>query len=99
MRSQELIMREAGYVSAADAAEAIGADNVGTIHRMIVNGRLRGARAGKHWYVLVLSLLDNHRDAPPILDRIKALGVEAKDAAPPSPPPEKKGKPRARRAS
>lgn len=75
-------MREAGYVTAADAAHAIGADNVGTIHRMVKTGRLEGARAGKHWYVSVKSLLAAHAEAPPILARIRELGVEAKDAPP-----------------
>ncbi len=84
MRAQELIMQDAGYVSASVAAEAIGANNVGTIHRMVKTGRLRGARAGSHWYVSITSLLRAHADAPPILKRIKALGVEAKPEAAPS---------------
>ena len=79
MRSQEKIMREAGYVTATDAAQAIGADNVGTIHRMVKAGKLRGARAGRHWYVSVASLLKAHKDAPPIIERIRALGVEPKE--------------------
>ncbi len=84
MRTQEIIMRDAGFVSASDAAEATGADNVGTIHRQVKTGRLRGARAGSHWYVSITSLLRAYADAPPILKRIKALGVEAKPEAAPS---------------
>lgn len=82
MRTQEKLMRDAGYVTAADAAQAIGADNVGTIHRQVKTGKLVGARAGVHWYVLVKSLLEAHADAPPILARIRELGVEAKDPPP-----------------
>lgn len=82
MRSQETIMRDAGYVTASEAAEAIGCDQIGSVHRMVRTGRLQGARAGKHWYVSVKSLLEAHKDAPPLLDRIKALGVEPKDTPP-----------------
>lgn len=97
-------MREAGYVTAADAAGAIGADNVGTIHRMVKTGRLVGARAGTHWYVTVRSLLDAHAEAPPILERILALGVEPKEAPAAAPgavvvAPAKGKARRARRAS
>lgn len=75
-KTQAEIMREAGYVTASEAADAIGASQVGTVHRMVHDERLAGARAGKHWYVLVSSLLDMYADAPPIVARIKALGVK-----------------------
>ncbi len=78
MRAQEAIMREAGYVTSREAAEAIGLI-VGTVHRMIKNDHLRGARAGYRWYVSVKSLLEAYADAAPILKRIHALGVAAKD--------------------
>lgn len=102
---QEGIMREAGYVTAAEAAHAVGLKNVGTIHRRIVSGNLIGARAGYHWYVLVKSLLEAYADAPPLLARIRALGVEAKDPPPAAqngasvaPRARKGGKARGRRA-
>lgn len=76
MRTQETIMREAGFVTAADAARAVGADNVGTIHRAVRTKRLKGARAGNHWYVSVASLMHEYRDASPLMERIRALGVE-----------------------
>ncbi len=79
MRSQEEIMQAAGYVTASAAAEAIGVDNIGTVHRMITSKRLRGARADSHWYVSVKSLLTAYKDARPILKRILALGVEPQD--------------------
>jgi len=77
VRTQETIMREAGFVTAADAARAIGADNVGTVHRAVKTKRLKGARAGNHWYVSVASLLAEYQDAEPLLERIRALGVPA----------------------
>ncbi len=99
MSLQENIMREAGFVSAAAAAEAVGVANVGSIHRMAKTGQLRGARAGRNWYVSVKSLLAAYADAAPILERIKALGVEPKDEPVVPSAPEKKGKARVRRAS
>ncbi len=79
MRAQSQIMRDAGYVTATEAAEAIGANSVGTVHRMVKSGRLKGARAGTHWYVSVKSLLLAHADCPPILARIETLGVTPAD--------------------
>jgi len=79
MRAQSQIMRDSGYVTAAEAADAIGADSVGTIHRMVKTGRLKGARAGTRWYVSVKSLLLAHADAPPLVARIEALGVAPAD--------------------
>lgn len=93
MRTQEMIMRQNGYVTASEAAEAIGCDQIGSVHRMLKTGRLQGARAGKHWYVSVKSLLEAHKDAPPLIERIKALGVEPKDT--PDTPAPKKAKPAA----
>ncbi len=96
MRAQAEIMREAGYVTAAEAAEAIGVANIGTIHRQVTTGRLIGTRVGRHWYVSVKSLLDAHADAPPLLKRIKALGVDPKDTEADKP---KKGGTRGRRGA
>lgn len=76
MRPQEKIMRDAGYVTATEAADAIGVSNIATIHRMVKTTKLLGARAGCHWYVSVASLLREHAGAPPLLERIKALGVK-----------------------
>lgn len=105
MRTQEKLMRDAGYVTATTAADAVGADNIGTIHRMVKSGKLVGAKIAAHWYISVKSLLEVYAQAPPILARLRAMGVEAKDitveatverfpikAAP-------KGKAKARRAS
>lgn len=75
MKEQEAIMAEAGFVTAAKAAEAIGASQVGTLHRAVKSERMIGARAGMHWYVSVASLLHEYRGAEPILARIRELGV------------------------
>lgn len=74
-------MADAGYVTAAKAASAMGLSRPGSVHRLIQRGKLRGCRAQAHWYVSVRSLLDAHADAPPIYRRILALGVTPKDDA------------------
>lgn len=96
MRAQSQIMRDAGYITAAEAAEAIGVDNVGTIHRMVRTGRLKGARAGTHWYVSVKSLLRAHAGAPPLIARIEALGVAPQDEPVASPAAKRKAAARGR---
>jgi hypothetical protein len=57
-------MHEAGYVSAAEAAEAIGVENVGTIHRMLRGERLTGKRVGYYWYVEGQGLYDAYANTP-----------------------------------
>ncbi len=84
MRAQAEIMREAGYITAAEAKEAIGVENIGTIHRQVKTGKLVGTRAGKHWYVSVKSLLEAHADVPPLVERILALGVAPKETPAPT---------------
>ncbi len=69
-------MKRAGYVTAIEAAEAIGVSQVGTVHRMIQRDPTFGTQAGKHWYVSVARLLFEYRNAEPILERIRALGVQ-----------------------
>ncbi len=90
MRTQETIMRESGYVTAADAARAIGADNVGTLHRMVRTKRLKGCRAGNYWYVSVASLLLMHEGVEPLMERIRALGVPANPEHTQETPPQPK---------
>lgn len=100
MRTQEEIMADAGYVTASRAAKAVGYAQTGTIHTMLKDGRLTGARAGTHWYVSVKSLIDAHKDAPPIVACIRALGVEPKDTPPtPKGPGVKKAKARSKGGS
>lgn len=78
MSEQLQIMHDAGYVSAAEAMDAIGLSQVGGIHNLVKKDRLTGMQVGRRWYVSVASLLEEYKDAPPIVSRIKALGVEAK---------------------
>lgn len=74
------IMRQAGFVSAADAAKAVGLSHPSNIHKMVNKGKLKGQRAGVHLYVSVASLLEAYKEAEPIVARIKALGVAPKEA-------------------
>lgn len=73
MREQAVIMRQAGYITVAEAATAIGADST-TVRRMIRSDKLKGSRVGAHLYVSVQSLLEEYDG--PIRDRILALGVK-----------------------
>ena len=98
-QTQREIMRDAGYITAAEAAEALGVGNVGTIHRMVKSGRVKGARAGVHWYVSVNSLLLAHAGTPPLIKRIEALGVAPKDEPLAEAPKKRKAVARGRRAS
>jgi hypothetical protein len=72
-KSQTDIMHEGGYVTSAEAAEAAGVAHVGTIHRMITRGELRGSFTGQAWYVELKSMLELYANAAPILTRVKAL--------------------------
>jgi len=74
--TEEEIMKEDGFVTAADAARAVGASQVGTIHRAIEGGRLLGTKIVRRWYVSVAALLDQYKNVKPILERVKALGVK-----------------------
>ena len=79
--TQAEIMHGAGFVTAAEAAEAIGAGNVGTIHRMLKQKKLSGQRLGFYWYVSAASLVDTYSGTP-IAERVtkmlKTLGVAPK---------------------
>lgn len=79
-KTTEEMLRDAGYISAPDAARAIGASHVATIHRMISRSkRLEGKRVGAHWYVKVTSLLQVYGDAPGVGENLhkvlKEIGV------------------------
>lgn len=76
--TQEGIMRESGYVTAAIAADTLGYENVGTVHRAIKEERFEGLQSGRQWYVKVESMLEAFKDVPPIADRIKKLQKEMK---------------------
>lgn len=81
MQTQEEIMHEAGYVSAADAARAVGLSHVGGIHRMAKAGHLRASRVGVHWYISAASLLRFYGGNPveaKVKEMLVELGVSAK---------------------
>jgi len=90
MRDQERLMREDGYVSAADAARAIGLGYIGNVHRMVRLKQVEGVQIGVHWYVLVASLLERYAGSPTIVQRILELGVKPKPS--PTAPPTKPAK-------
>lgn len=61
MRGRDLLMRQDGYVTAAEVAEATG-QNLATVHRAIEEGRMPGQRvqtSGRYsgWYVDIHALL------------------------------------------
>ena len=92
------IFREAGFVTASEAANAIGVSNVGTVHRMAKQGKIRFRLAGRHWYISVASLLNFYSETPEILVRIKALGVEPKQEVTNGKPEKARGQSRAYQA-
>ena len=99
MRAIETIMQEGGYVTVARAGEAIGAGHVSTVHKHIQAGRLRGARAGQHWFVSVWSLLQYYtKDVNPVLHkRILGMGVEPVEELSPAAENEERANPGAKR--
>lgn len=70
MASQVEIMHEAGLMKASEAASLIGANHVGTIHRMVKKGALTGERVGIHWYVNAKSLVDSVASSETMVKRI-----------------------------
>lgn len=76
--SQADIMHAAGFFTAQETADVIGASYLGNVHRMVKKGTLHGERVGTHWYVQVSSLLEWAHESPTMLDRIRAKIVELK---------------------
>ncbi len=76
------IMHGAGFVSASEAATAIGAANVGTVHRMLKQKKLTGQRLGFYWYVSAESLIAAYAGTP-VAERVEKLlketGVKVKN--------------------
>lgn len=71
------IMREAGYIPAAKAAEVTGV-TVQTIHRMVRDKRVDGTQVtGRNWYVRVSSLAEAYASIPQVRDRILATLITA----------------------
>ncbi len=62
--AQTDIMHRAGYVTAAEAANAIGVTNVGTVHRMLQAKKIAGKRVGYFWFVEGQALYDAYKDTP-----------------------------------
>lgn len=67
--SQDAIMRQSGWISCADAAEAAGV-HISTVYRLIERGEVEGATAGGKRYVCRKSLATYYEDAPPIKLRV-----------------------------
>lgn len=74
--TQADIMHDAGFVTASEAAAAIGAANVGTVHRMLKAKKLEGQRLGFYWYVSAASLVATYAGTP-IAERVEKLLKEA----------------------
>lgn len=76
MATQVEIMHAAGFVTAAEAASLIGANHVGTVHRMVKKGHVVGERVGIHWYVNACSLLASVDGSPTMQNRITQFMAE-----------------------
>lgn len=85
MRAQERIMREAGYITAIEAMQWAGLDNVGTVHRMAAAGKVQFARSGRSWFIKTSSLLDYYKDNPVIRLRIEQMMKQPAGTAAPIP--------------
>lgn len=64
MKTQTDVMHESGYLTAAEAAEALAKASVSTVHRMAKHGKLAYKRVDVHWYISAKSVLDVVRGTP-----------------------------------
>lgn len=75
------IMIQAGYVPAARVAEVLN-KAVSTVHRMVADGRIEGARDGRALYVSVKSL-ENYFKSSDNAAMIEAIRKELKGVVAP----------------
>ena len=88
-QTQAQIMEADGFLKACTAAELVGV-NIATVYRMVEDGRVKGSRIGRAWYVDGRSLALHYVEAPPIFDRIKGAlpeKVQTAMSAPIAPTP------------
>lgn len=71
-KTQADLMRQEGYLSAAEAAESSGVA-VTTVHRWLSQGKVEGTQVGSYWYVSKDSLVEY---LGPIASRAAGLSTE-----------------------
>ncbi len=69
---QRAILLQDGYITTADAAEAMGV-NVSTVYRWVKTGQIVGTRVGRSWYVRIEDLIKKHASSPTIQQRLREL--------------------------
>lgn len=62
--TQNEIMHRSGFVTAAEAAEALLKSSVSTVHRMASAGKLEFQRPCGNWYISAKSILAQVRGTP-----------------------------------
>ncbi len=63
-RGQDELMRQDGYVTAAEVAEAMN-QTLSTIHRGIEAGRIPGGKVGSAWYVDIHAYVEKFSETGP----------------------------------
>jgi excisionase family DNA binding protein len=69
---QRAIMLQDGYITTAEAAEAMGV-NVSTVYRWVKTGQIVGTRVGRSWYVRTEDLIERYASSPTIQQRLREL--------------------------